>query len=254
MRRTIGCLIAGGLLLAGVALAQESGTIERDGLSFVEHIEKTVPARAHGTLRLTTPKGNLEVSPWDKDEVRVEVVKEVDAFTESSARDLPADAQVFVETAEGGVEVRVESDEDLDDLELEFHFSVPQIYNLDLHTSGGGIDIGDLEGQVLARTAGGGIEAELVPTDLKADAHCTLKTAGGNLSLYLPAELPATIDAQLRIQRKVGRDYRTYSDLPIAIQGEGTKLITGKGEVNGGGNLMKLYTTNGDIYIKNGPK
>jgi len=457
MKRVIGYLLTGGLLLAGTALAQERGTIERDGLDFVERIDKTVPAQARGTLRLITPKGSVSVQTWDKDEVRVEVAVEADAFTESSAREMLAEAQVFVESAAGGVEVRVESEDDLDDLELEFHFSVPQVYNLDLNTSGGSIEIGDgLEGWTLARTAGGsinvghvqgrvdvetaggsisiagisgtadpncrahtaggsitigevsgtveaetaggsigiklaggtiraetaggsinvgegkqevhaetsggsiqigkaggkieaetaggsiaidaaggmvsaetaggsisvgpsggnvevetaggsirigqsqgsvdaetagggitvegsggpvrvntsgggitiakargfieahtaggGIEAELALTDMSADGHCTLQTAGGNLTLYLPEQLPATIDAQLRIERKVGRDYRIYSDFPITIQGEGTRLITGKGAVNGGGNLMRLYTTNGDIFIKKGPK
>lgn len=429
-------LFASGLLLAGTALAQERGTVERDGLGFVEHIDKTVLAKKGGTLYLTTPKGSIEVQSWDKDQVRVEVTKKADAFTESGARELLADAQVFIETAEKGVAVRVESKEDLDDLDLEFHLSVPHVYSLDLNTSGGSIAIGDLEGQVLAKTAGGsievgqikngkvdvetaggsiavagveggnsrthtaggsitigtvsgtveagtaggsinitragetiraetsgggievgegsqgvhaetsggsikigkagglveaetaggsitvgpsegdvrvetaggsihiseskgtvdaetagggitvdgsggpvrlstsgggiqiakargfieaetagaGIDAELALTDMAADGHCTLTTAGGNLTLYLPAALPATIDAQLRIERKVGRDYRIYSDFPITIQGEGTKLITGRGEVNGGGNLMKLYTTNGDIYIKKGAK
>lgn len=410
-------LFASGLLLAGTALAQERGTVERDGLGFVEHIDKTVLAKKGGTLYLTTPKGSIEVQSWDKDQVRVEVTKKADAFTESGARELLADAQVFIETAEKGVAVRVESKEDLDDLDLEFHLSVPHVYSLDLNTSGGSIAIGDLEGQVLAKTAGGsievgqikngkvdvetaggsitigtvsgtveaetaggsihitragetiraetsgggievgegsqgvhaetsggsikigkagglveaetaggsitvgpsegdvrvetaggsihiseskgtvdaetagggitvdgsggpvrlstsgggiqiakargfieaetagaGIDAELALTDMAADGHCTLTTAAGNLTLYLPAALPATIDAQLRIERKVGRDYRIYSDFPITIQGEGTKLITGRGEVNGGGNLMKLYTTNGDIYIKKGAK
>ena len=445
-------LLTSGLLLAGTALAQETGTIERDGLGFVERIDKTVPTAPGSTLYLTTHKGSVEVQSWDKDEVRVEVVKRADAFTESGARELLADAQVFIETAEKGVEVRVESKEDLDDLELEFHVSVPSVYNLDLNTSGGSIEIGDLEGQVLAHTAGGsiavgqikngkvdvetaggsiavasveggdsrthtaggsitigsvsgtveaetaggsigitraggtiraetsggsidvgegsqgvhvetsggsikigkagglveaetaggsitigptsgqvnaetaggsitigpaegnvrvetaggsiriseskgtvdaetagggitvdgsggpvrvstsgggiqiakargfieaetaggGIDAELALSDMAADGHCTLKTAGGNLTLYLPEALPATIDARLHIERKVGRDYRIYSDFPITTQGEGTKLITGKGAVNGGGNAIYLETTNGDIYIKKG--
>ncbi|MBI2505857.1 MAG: hypothetical protein HYW07_21800 [Candidatus Latescibacteria bacterium] len=438
MRPMIGCLVASGLLLAGTALAQETGTIEREGLGFIERIDKTVPVGKAGTLRLSAPKGGIEVRSWDKDEVRVEVDKEAEAFTESSARKLLDRAQVFVETSGKDVQVRVEGGDDLDwdDVELEFHLSVPQVYNLDLQTSGGGISIGDLEGQVLAKTAGGGIEvgqikngkvdvetagggievagiqggdclaktagggidigevsgsvnaqtagggidikkaggevramtagggidigeggikvyaetagggidigpvqgsveartagggidigpaggdvraqtagggirigesqgtvdaetagggitvegsggpvrvhtsgggieitkargfieaetagggieAELALTDMAADAHCTLRTAGGNLTLYLPAALPATIDAQLRIERKVGRDYRIYSDFPITIQGEGTKLLTGKGEVNGGGNPIRLETTNGDIFIKKGAK
>ncbi len=433
-----GYLLASGLLLAGTALAQETGTLEREGMGFVERIEKVIKVEKGGTLYLSTPRGSVEVRTWNQNEVRVEVVKEAETFTEGNAKELLSDLQVYIETSEKDVRVRVESPEDLelDDLELEFKLTVPQVYNLDLNTSGGSISVGDLEGWVIAHTAGGSIEighiengrveaetaggsievagvqggdcraktaggsieigqvsgsvdaetaggsisiaraggeiraetaggsiqigeggqrinaetaggsisvgkatgtveaetaggsiqigptgggveaetaggsitigtsqgavtaetaggsitvngsggpvqvstsggsieiagargfieaetaggsiqAELTVTDKSADAHCTLKTAGGDVTLFLPEDLPATIDAQLRIERKVGRDYRIYSDFPITIQGEGTKPITGKGQINGGGNLMKLSTTNGDIHIKKGTK
>ena len=117
-------------------------------------------------------------------------------------------------------------------------------------TSGGSIKITEARGYIEARTAGGGIEAELVVADKAIDTHCTLETAGGNITIYLPENLTATVDAQLRIEHRVDRSYRIYSDFPLVIQGDDTNRITGSGDINGGGRPIRLSTVNGDIYIK----
>jgi hypothetical protein len=54
----------------------------------------------------------------------------------------------------------------------------------------------------------------------------------------------------LEIRRKVSRDYQIYSDFPLKIDGAGSRLITATGKINGGGDLIKLNTTNGDIRIR----
>ncbi len=118
-------------------------------------------------------------------------------------------------------------------------------------TSGGGIDIKGARGHIEAKTAGGGIEAELAIADPEVDTHCTLETAGGDVTIYLPAELKATIDAELRIEGRSHREYEIISDFPIEIEGgRRMKKIVGDGDINGGGDLIKLRTTNGDIEIK----
>lgn len=117
-------------------------------------------------------------------------------------------------------------------------------------TSGGSIKITEAGGYIEATTAGGSIEAELVVADKKVDTHCTLETAGGDITLSLPEGLSATINAELRIERRVGRDYRIYSDFPLVIKGDDPKRIVGFGDLNGGGYPIRLSTVNGDIYIK----
>ena len=49
---------------------------------------------------------------------------------------------------------------------------------------------------------------------------------------------------------RVGGDYRIYSDFPLVIKGENSNRITGRGDINGGGDLIKLRTMNGDIHIR----
>ena len=125
---------------------------------------------------------------------------------------------------------------------------------INVSTSGGNIQIKGARGYIEARTSGGSIQAELVVSDPDTDTHCTLRSSGGDIVLYLPADVQATIDAELRIRGQRRREYRIYSDFPIDIKGEDTQTITGRGQVNGGGDPISLYTTNGDIRIKRLPE
>ena len=118
---------------------------------------------------------------------------------------------------------------------------------VEAETSGGSIEIRGARGAIEAETAGGDIEAELVLDSWEADTHCKLETSGGDIVFYMPAHLPATLDAELKVKRKAGGDYGIYSDFPLVVEGEGSKRITGWGEVNGGGDLIELGATDGDI-------
>lgn len=121
--------------------------------------------------------------------------------------------------------------------------------HIEASTAGGIIEIAAAQGYIEASTAGGSIEAELATTDQEADRHCMLESSGGDITIYLPEELAATIDAELRVRRVFGGTYRIYSDFPLSIRGADSRKITGSGEINGGGDLIKLRTSNGDIRI-----
>jgi len=122
--------------------------------------------------------------------------------------------------------------------------------SLKANTRGGNIHIRGARGAIEAVTSGGGIDAELVESGESVDTHCNLETRGGNITIRLPENLSATLDAELEIRRKVSRDYQIYSDFPLKIDGAGSRLITATGKINGGGDLIKLNTTNGDIRIR----
>lgn len=116
------------------------------------------------------------------------------------------------------------------------------------NTAGGSISIKQANGAIEADTAGGSIEAEMIA--IKGDNHVELSSSGGDITLYIPTNLAATVDAKLKISRRAKRDYRIYSDFPLTIKGDGSSKISAQGEINGGGNKIRLSTTNGDIHIK----
>lgn len=66
----------------------------------------------------------------------------------------------------------------------------------------------------------------------------------------------ASIDAEIRIRdndRWRDDDYRIYSDFDLEMEDDDDRYrsrITAQGDINGGGDRIRLNTTNGDIYIR----
>ncbi len=121
-------------------------------------------------------------------------------------------------------------------------------------TAGGEIDLDDIRGYVEARTAGGSIQVEVTLTDFTQDHHIDLSTAAGDLLLVLPKSIPATVKAKIRMQR--WGDYTIQSDFPLTLTEEGgrgrnnRRILRASGDLNGGGDLIRLETINGDIVIR----
>jgi DUF4097 and DUF4098 domain-containing protein YvlB len=122
-------------------------------------------------------------------------------------------------------------------------------------TAGGDIDLEGIRGYVEARTAGGNIEAEITLADFKRDHHVEMVTAGGDLILTLPEKIPATVQAEIRMER--WGDFKIRSAFPLTITEEegtgrrrGRRTLRAEGDLNGGGDLIRLETVNGDIVIR----
>ena len=124
-------------------------------------------------------------------------------------------------------------------------------------TSGGDIELQNVKGFIEAATSGGDIEAKMTLTDFAKDHHISLKSSGGDIVLYIPNKLPATIDATIKLTGISWEDYTISSDFPITIKKETKdngrrkyKILHGKGNINGGGDLIELITSNGNIKIQ----
>jgi len=120
---------------------------------------------------------------------------------------------------------------------------------VDAETAGGSIDLLEIEGAVRATTAAGRILAEF-NAGKWTFAPSVLETRMGDVYVYLPPNLPLTIDAA--IDTAAGRKLR--SDFPLAIQGDNGELVPstlrGCGNLNGGGQTLKIRTTAGNIEIR----
>jgi hypothetical protein len=110
---------------------------------------------------------------------------------------------------------------------------------LSLDTSGGGIRIQNDDGKVDAHTSGGSIQAQLRTND-----GITLETSGGSISLRLPRDIHASIDAETS-----GGD--VTSNLPVTTTGTVSSDRL-HGETAGGGPPIYLRTSGGSIRIEPG--
>ncbi len=213
-----------------------------------------------GSMELKTGRGGITVN---KGEGSMEVKTGAGGITFNTVN-----GDVKAETGAGGITVNsgagsVEVKADRGDIAINQRKG-----DVKAETGGGGIKVKDLSGPVVVRTRegkieisgalgyieatseSGSIEAELRIADDGVDTHCKLLTGSGDVTIYLPKELAATIDAELRIEGLARRDWAIYSDFPIDIREESESRIVGRGEINGGGDPIVLRTKNGDIRIK----
>jgi len=106
-------------------------------------------------------------------------------------------------------------------------------------TSGGSINVQEVMGTIDAKTSGGSVSANI---SAQPDADCTLSTSGGSVNVYMAEGLKVNLDAK-------PRGGRVNTEFPVTVQGELSKTNL-KAEVNGGGPLLYLRTSGGNINLK----
>ncbi len=126
-----------------------------------------------------------------------------------------------------------------------------------LRTSGGDVQLRDVQASVSAATSGGDVEVDFTLKDFAKPHAIDLKSSGGEIMLTIPEKLPATITAEIRLGdgRWFSRErYDISSDFPLKIQREEEsregRYIRGEGQINGGGELITLTTSAGNITIR----
>jgi DUF4097 and DUF4098 domain-containing protein YvlB len=110
--------------------------------------------------------------------------------------------------------------------------------DLNAETSGGDVVILDVDGKVSGQTSGGRIEARLVGEN----KGIRLRTSGGSVVLYLPKSVAGTVQASTS-------GGSVNCDLPITVSGKLSDQEL-RGSINGGGNLIELSTSGGNINIR----
>jgi len=139
-----------------------------------------------------------------------------------------------------------------------------------IETGGGGIRVGSARGAVRAQSGGGGIElyklgqsaeaetgagsivAEFVAERGKFESS-RLESGAGDIVVYLPDNLPVTVRAD--VDAAYGHHIR--SDFPeFKLRSEsgdfGPRELYGEGDLNGGGPLLKIHTSTGNIELRRG--
>ncbi len=110
---------------------------------------------------------------------------------------------------------------------------------VDAATSGGSINVDEVMGTINARTSGGSVNAAISE---QPEGECRLATSGGSVRVTLAEDIKATIDA-----RTSGG--RVKTEFPVTVQGR-LKKNQLNAEINGGGPLLYLRTSGGNIYLR----
>jgi DUF4097 and DUF4098 domain-containing protein YvlB len=139
---------------------------------------------------------------------------------------------------------------------------------VEIETGGGSIRLASAKGLVRAETGAGRIElgpvtsaqvesgagaivARFVPGGERRDS--SLETAAGDVTVYLAPNLPITVRAAIELAN--GHSIRSdFPEIRVATEGGewGPRTITAEGSIAGGGPVLKIRTTTGDINIRRG--
>jgi hypothetical protein len=108
---------------------------------------------------------------------------------------------------------------------------------------------------VRAETAAGPITAEFVGKSGDF-TESSLTTSVGDIIVYLPADLHVTVRAS--IETAMGHKIKSndFPELKITSEGGnwGPKEIYATGQLNGGGPILKISTTMGNIELRKGSR
>jgi hypothetical protein len=134
--------------------------------------------------------------------------------------------------------------------------------SVEIETGGGSIRLGSAKGLVRAETGAGRIElndvpsaraetgaggilARFVASDGRDDSM--LETSVGDIVVYLAPGINITVRASIELAN--GHNIRSdFSEIRITSEGEwGARTVTAEGNVNGGGPVLKVRTTTGNI-------
>ncbi|HYE57021.1 MAG TPA: M56 family metallopeptidase, partial [Rhodothermales bacterium] len=126
--------------------------------------------RPGGTFTLRTDVGSVEVRPWDRSTVQVDLDHNLGERFRSTCRISGGNA-----TVEGRLD-RSRSNW-MRNQRVRYIVRVPARYNLDVQTSGGSITTGDHEGRVVLNTSGGSLSLGDIKGTVQAE------TSGGSISL-----------------------------------------------------------------------
>jgi len=137
----------------------------------------------------------------------------------------------------------------------------------EIETGGGSIHLSSAKGHVHAQTGGGGIELYGVPSArvetgaggivvkfVKTGAppsDSKLETSAGDITVYIAPDVAMSVRASVDL----GNGHHITSDFPdihIASEGNqwGPRTLNAEGKLNGGGPVLKVRTTTGDICFR----
>jgi DUF4097 and DUF4098 domain-containing protein YvlB len=137
----------------------------------------------------------------------------------------------------------------------------------EMETGGGSIRLSSAKGPVRAETGGGSIELNGVPSARAETAaggiiakfvassgehdNSELETSAGDITVYLAPNLNISVRASIEVAN--GHDIRSdFPDIRVTSEGGdyGPKTVTAEGSLNGGGPVLKVRTTTGDISFR----
>lgn len=264
MKRSISLFISFFTLALGLQFVQ-AATLE-------ETFKKRLDASDYSNIIVQNVNGSISVSSWTNDEIEIVANKKVRADNMERARRL-MDA-LKIDISDDGKSLLVETklprnrkgrnngfftwlfNGGNSGTSISYEIRVPKQMDMEIRSTNGSVTVNDCSGDIMLSTTNGKIRAEEMAGALRVRStngslnismrkvdkkEMSFKTTNGSIKLYLPFKTEADIEARTT-------NGKIRCELPLSESYEKSKRRL-EGELNNGGSLIYLKTTNGSISI-----
>lgn len=276
--------ICGLAVIAGLALAPAWTSPAEASETVKETFQKSYPLQAGGELRVENRNGGITVEAWDRNEVRVEAIKQVKAGSAERAREALQKIRIDVQPSAGAVRIATRLPKDQGDgffdwltgnsinYSVTYKIKAPRQVAAELQSTNGGVRLVGTRGRADLQTTNGGVSVEKVEGNIRlrstngglsvAEAAGTLDgaTTNGGISVQL-TEVDGDISLRTTnggVTVRVPQDLRAsvdiatsnggiHSDLEVEGGEKTRRSLTG--DINGGGGKLYVRSTNGGVRI-----
>lgn len=238
-----------------------------------EVFKKRLDASNFNEVVLENVNGSIDVACWKNDEIEIVAYKKVHANDSDRAQRLMDALEIGIN--EDGDRLIIETrlpkhrrgandgffswlfNGGNSGTSVSYELKVPAKMDLDMHSTNGAVMVSECNGHMQLTTTNGKIRAEEVSGAIRAkstngslnismrktlpDEEMGFRTTNGSIKLYLPHSIDADIEARTT-------NGRIRCELPLTESYEKSKRRL-EGEINDGGPLIYLKTTNGSISI-----
>jgi hypothetical protein len=173
-------------IFLGAGLLALAWIVKRDSVhvraSTQGDIQRTFSARPGGRLIMDVEPGSIEVKTTGDSRIVVDVLRKVEWSSNARAEEILSQHEVNFEQQGNDLMIRAKMPNGFLrwrrlGLQVRYVVSIPTEFNVDLKTSGGGIRVDDLRGEVRVKTSGGGLQFG------KIEGPISGATSGGGITL-----------------------------------------------------------------------
>lgn len=198
--------------------------LNKNGRYWKGKITKIFEVQKNGHLIMKDIRGDVDINTWQKMQVQIDEIKQMDIFSKSEAESAMEAAKSNYQQTDNTIEM---GGPGFNRRWIQSHFKIwiPIEFNCDIETEGGDVRIEALKGNVKTSTGGGDIRIN------KIDGMIDVITGGGDIEIS---------SATQEVKVKTGG-----GDIEISIIKGPVHVITGGGDVT-------VIDTDNDIDVRTG--
>ena len=240
-----------------------------DKFKYQEVVEKNFSVKNGQVLIIDTDRGSVQIVGGSGNEVTVKVIKGANRVSKDRAEEMFDRFRLDFNQTRDGVEIYGEYSKPgfwrssfWNRLKVIYEIEVPSTFDLDIVTSGGSVEVENVNGEIRLKTSGGSLRLDELTGDIQArtsGGSVTAKNITGDAYLKTSGGSIKVMDCVGSIQCKTSGGSITAEgmsgDLEAHTSGGGIRLIDISGQVNAstsGGSIKAelVGQPSGPVYLK----